>query len=59
MPKKFLTSVVKKEIDERAYLCVKLGKTIKSSEVKKLRAYIKGALQQFSFEDRVEQQEDA
>mgnify|MGYP000441327341 CR=1 FL=1 len=57
MPKKFLTSVVKKQIDDRSYLCVKLGKTIKSSELKKLRTYIKASLEEFTFEDRVEQQE--
>ena len=57
MPKKFLTSVVKKQIDDRSYLCVILGKTIKSSELKKLRTYIKASLEEFTFEDRVEQQE--
>jgi len=57
MPKKFLTSVVKKQIDDRSYLCLKLGKTIKSSELKKLRTYIKASLEEFTFEDRVEQQE--
>ena len=58
MPKKFLTSVTKKSIDDRAFLCVKLGKTITSKEIKKLRKYMKSSLEEFTFEDR-EEQEDA
>ena len=57
MPKKFLTSVTKKLINERSYLCVKLGKTISSKEIKKLRTYLKGSLEEFSFEEE-EVQED-
>ena len=53
MPKKFLSSVTKKVINERSFLCVKLGKTISSKEIKKLRTYMKGCLEEFSFEEAV------
>ena len=55
MPKLFLTSVTKKEINERSFLCVKLGKTISKKEIKKLRTYIKGCLEEFSFEEEVQE----
>ena len=51
MPKLFGTSVVKKVINEKSFLAVKLGKTISNKEIKALRVYLAECLKTFSFEE--------
>ena len=53
MPKKFGVTVVKKIINEKTFLAVKLGKTISSKEIKLLRVYLAERLKNFSFEQDV------
>jgi len=50
MAKKFGVTVVKKVINEKTFLAVKLGKTITSKEVKLLRVYLAECLKSFTFE---------
>ena len=54
MPKKFVTSVVKKVINEKTFLCVKLGKNISNKELKVLKVYLSDCLKTFSFEEEQE-----
>ena len=55
MPKKFLTSCVKKVINEKTFLCVKLGKNISNKEIKVLKVYLSDCLKTFSFEEQTEE----
>ena len=50
MAKKFGVTVVKKVINEKTFLAVKLGKAITSKEIKLLRVYLADCLKTFSFE---------
>ena len=50
MAKKFGVTVVKKIINDKSFLAVKLGKTINSKEIKLLRVYLADCLKTFSFE---------
>ena len=55
MPKKFVTSVTKKVVNEKTFLCIKLGKNISNKEVKVLKVYLSDCLKTFSFEEQAEE----
>ena len=54
MPKRYSNSFVKKVINEKEFLCVKLGKAISKKEVKVLRTYLVDCLKTFDFDQKEE-----